>query len=192
MLTKQIRKRVGYNKMESHLKQLFSPEEIHGTIDRLANEIKKDYAGKLPLVIGILKGSFIFLADLIRALQMPVEIEFIGAASYGSGDTSSGNVRITKDIDTNIEKRDIIVVEDIIDTGLTLNVIMDHLKAKNPASIKLCALVDKPHRIKLPVKVDYLGFHTKEDFLVGYGLDYQENYRYLPGLYAIDTARIRR
>ena len=146
----------------------------------------------MPLAIGILKGSFIFLADLIRALQMSVEIEFIGAASYGSGDTSSGNVRITKDIDTNIEKRDIIVVEDIVDTGLTLNVIMDHLKAKNPASIKLCALVDKPHRRKLPVKVDYLGFHTKEDFLVGYGLDYQENYRYLPGLYAIDTTETKR
>ena len=178
--------------MELHLKQLFSPEEIHNTVDRLANEIKKDYAGKMPLAIGILKGSFIFLADLIRALQMSVEIEFIGAASYGSGDTSSGSVRITKDIDTNIEKRDIIVVEDIVDTGLTLNVIMDHLKAKNPASIKLCALVDKPHRRKLPVKVDYLGFHTKEDFLVGYGLDYQENYRYLPGLYAIDTTETKR
>ena len=178
--------------MELHLKQLFSPEEIHNTVDILANEIKKDYAGKMPLAIGILKGSFIFLADLIRALQMSVEIEFIGAASYGSGDTSSGNVRITKDIDTNIEKRDIIVVEDIVDTGLTLNVIMDHLKAKNPASIKLCALVDKPHRRKLPVKVDYLGFHTKEDFLVGYGLDYQENYRYLPGLYAIDTTETKR
>lgn len=177
--------------METHLKQLFSPEEIHSTVNRLANEIKKDYAGKMPLIIGILKGSFIFLADLIRALQMLVEIEFIGAASYGSGDTSSGNVRITKDIDTNIEKRDIIVVEDIVDTGLTLNVIMDHLKAKNPASIKLCALVDKPHRRKLPVKVDYLGFHTKEDFLVGYGMDYQENYRYLPGLYAIDTTRTK-
>ena len=178
--------------MESHLKQLFSPEEIHSTVNRLANEIKKDYAGKMPLVIGILKGSFIFLADLIRALQMPVEIEFIGAASYGGGGTSSGNVRITKDIDTDIEKKDIIVVEDIVDTGLTLNVILGHLNAKNPASIKLCALVDKPHRRKLPIKVDYLGFHTKEDFLVGYGMDYQENYRYLPGLYAIDTTRTGR
>ena len=178
--------------METHLKQLFSPEEIHSTVDRLANEIKKDYAGKMPLVIGILKGSFIFLADLIRALQMPIEIEFIGAASYGSGDTSSGSVRITKDIDTNIEKREIIVVDDIVDTGLTLNVIMNHLKAKNPASVKLCALVDKPHRRELPIKVDYLGFNTKEDFLVGYGLDYQENYRYLSGLYAIDTTKTKR
>src|SRR3989304_5628146 len=189
MLTKQIRKRVWYNKMELHLKQLFSPEEIHSTVNRLANEIKKDYAGKMPLVIGILKGSFIFLADLIRALQMPLEIEFIGAASYGGGDTSSGSVRITKDIDTDINNRDIIVVEDIVDTGLTLNVILDHLKAKNPASVKLCALVDKPHRRKLPIKVDYLGFHTKEDFLVGYGLDYQENYSVPSRLHPIKNTK---
>lgn len=172
--------------MESHLKQLFHAEEIHLAVNRLAAEISKDYAGKTPLLIGILKGSFIFLADLIRALKAPAEIDFIRAASYGSGTVSSGSIRITKDIDAGIENRDIIVVEDIVDTGLTLNVILKHLTARNPASLKLCALVDKPHRRQLPIKIDYLGFHAKENFLVGYGLDYNEKYRYLPGLYVME------
>lgn len=172
--------------MESHLKQLFPAEEIHLAVNRLAAEIRRDYAGKTPLLIGILKGSFIFLADLIRALKAPVEIDFIRAASYGSGDTSSGSIRITKDIDAGIENRDIIVVEDIVDTGLTLNVILKHLMARNPVSLRLCALVDKSHRRQLPIKIDYLGFHTKKNFLVGYGLDYNEKYRYLPGLYVME------
>lgn len=171
--------------MESHLKQLFPAEEIHLAVNRLAAEIKKDYADKRPLLIGILKGSFIFLADLIRALKTPVEIDFIRAASY-DGKASSGNVRITKDIDANIENRDILVVEDIVDTGLTLDIILKHLMARKPASLKLCALVDKPHRRQLPIKIDYLGFHAKENFLVGYGLDYNEKYRYLPGLYVME------
>lgn len=172
--------------MKTRLKQLFPPEEIHLAITRLANEIRRDYAGKTPILIGILKGSFVFLADLIRALKMPVEIDFIRAASYGSGDTSSGNVRITKDIDANIENREIIVVEDIIDTGMTLKVILKHLGTRGPTSLKLCALVDKPHCRQAHVEIDYLGFHTKENFLVGYGLDYNERYRYLPGLYVME------
>ena len=174
--------------MESHLKQLFPSEEIHLTVSRLANEIRMDYTGKAPLLIGILKGSFIFLADLIRTLQIPLEIDFIRAASYGAIDVSSGAVRITKDIDVGIENRDVIVVEDIVDTGLTLDVILKHLKTKKPASLKTCALIDKPHRRQLPLKIDYLGFYAKDVFLVGYGLDYNEKYRYLPGIYVMKKA----
>ncbi|MBI3755348.1 MAG: hypoxanthine phosphoribosyltransferase [Deltaproteobacteria bacterium] len=116
---------------------LFPAEKIHLTVDRLAHEIMRDYADKAPILIGILKGSCIFLLDLIRALKMSVEIDFIGAESYGDGNVSSGNVRITKDIDANIENRDVLIVEDIVDTGLTVYVIIKHLKARNPASLKL-------------------------------------------------------
>lgn len=174
--------------MESHLKQLFPAEGIHIAVNRLAAEIRRDYTGKAPLLVGILKGSFIFLADLIRALKMPLEIDFIRAASYGAIDVSSGDVRITKDIDAGIENRDIIVVEDIVDTGLTLDVILKHLKAKKPASLKTCALIDKPHRRQMSIKIDYLGFYAKDVFLVGYGLDYNEKYRYLPDIYVMERA----
>lgn len=171
--------------MESHLKQLFPAEEIHLAVNRLAAEIRRDYAGKTPLLIGILKGSFVFLADLIRALKMQVEIDFIRAASY-DGKASSGNVRITKDIDAGIENRDIIVVEDVVDTGVTLDVILKHLQAKQPATLKICALVGKLHHMVAPIKIDYLGFSLKDSFLVGYGLDYNEKYRHLPGIYAME------
>ncbi|MBI3399255.1 MAG: hypoxanthine phosphoribosyltransferase [Deltaproteobacteria bacterium] len=172
--------------MESRLKLLFPAEKIHLTVDRLAHEIMRDYADKAPILIGILKGSCIFLLDLIRALKMSVEIDFIGAESYGDGNVSSGNVRITKDIDANIENRDVLIVEDIVDTGLTVYVIIKHLKARNPASLKLCALIDKHIHKKLPVKIDYPGFSVKEGFLVGYGLDYNEKYRHLPEIYIME------
>lgn len=171
--------------MESHLKRLFSSEEIRLAVSRLANEITRDYAGKTPLLVGMLKGSFVFLSDLIRTLEVPVEIDFIRAASYRNGDTS-GAVQITKDIDAGIKNKDVIVVEDIIDTGITLDVILKHLTAKSPASLKVCTLIDKPHRRRLPIKIDYLGFSVKQGFLVGYGLDYDEKYRYLPGLYVME------
>jgi len=174
--------------MESHLKLIFSPEEIHLAVNGLASEIRRDYAGKVPLLIGVLKGSFIFLADLIRTLKMPLEVDFIRTVSYGSGDVSSGDVKITKDIDADIENRDVLVVEDIVDTGLTLDCIFRHLQAKNPASLKICALIDKRARRELPVKIDYSGFRVKEGFLAGYGLDYNEKYRYLPGLYIVEQA----
>lgn len=174
--------------MEPRLKQLFTAEETHIQVKRLANEIRRDYAGKTPLVIGVLKGSFIFLADLIRMLEMPLEIDFIRAASYGAIDVSSGVVRITKDTDADIANRDIIVVEDIVDTGLTLDVILKHLKAKKPASLKTCALIDKPNRRQISIKIDYHGFHAKDVFLVGYGLDYNEKYRYLQDIYVMEKA----
>lgn len=172
--------------MGNHLKLLFPPEEIQLAVNRLAHEIKRDYADKTPLLIGILKGSFIFLSDLVRVLDMPLEIDFIRAASYGDRIVSSGEVKITKDIDINIKNRDILVIEDVVDTGLTLNVILEHLKTRNPASLKLCALVDKHAQGQLPVKIDYLGFSVRDGFLVGYGLDYNEKYRYLSGIYVME------
>jgi hypoxanthine phosphoribosyltransferase len=173
---------------EPRLKKLFTAEEIRLTISRLANEIRRDYAGKTPLIIGILKGSFIFLADLIRILEIPLEIGFIRAASYGALDVSSGVVRITNDTDADIGNRDVIVVEDIVDTGLTLEVILKHLEAKKPASLKTCALIDKPHRRQMSIKIDYHGFHAKDVFLVGYGLDYNEKYRNLQDIYVMKKA----
>ncbi|OGQ64704.1 MAG: hypoxanthine phosphoribosyltransferase [Deltaproteobacteria bacterium RIFCSPLOWO2_12_FULL_42_16] len=172
--------------MEDHLKLLFPPEEIHLAVTRLANEIRRDFAGKMPLFIGILKGSFIFLSDFVRASKIPLEIDFIRAISYGSRHVSSGDVRITKDIETDITNRHVILVEDIVDTGLTLNVIVERMKAKNPADLKICALVEKHIRREMPVKIDYLGLSAKDGFLVGYGLDYNEKYRYLPGIYIIE------
>jgi len=173
--------------MQVHLKLLVPPEELHLMVNRLATEIRRDYADKNPLMVGILKGSFVFLSDLVRALKMPLEIDFIRAASYGPGTVTSGEVRITKDVDSTVEGRDVIVIEDIVDTGLTLNAIIKHLKSKNPASIKVCALLDKPAMRRVDVKVDYLGFDLGKErgFLVGYGLDYNEGYRYLPGIYVI-------
>lgn len=171
--------------MESRLKQLFPAEEIHLAVNRLAAEIRHDYAGKTPVLIGILKGSFVFLSDLIRSLRMHIEIDFIRATSY-DGKASTGNVKITKDIETNIGNRDIIVVEDVVDTGVTLDVILKHLKAKNPATLKLCALVDKLRHKESPIKIDYLGFRAKDGFLVGYGLDYNEKYRHLPEIYVME------
>lgn len=174
--------------MVVHLKPLIPAEEIHLAVARLANEIRRDYTGKNPLMVGILKGSFIFLSDLVRALKVPLEIDFVRAASYGPGVVTSGEIRVTKDVDTHLLGRDVIVVEDIVDTGLTLDAIIRHLKAKGPASIKVCALLDKPAMRRVDVKVDYLGFDLGKEtgFLVGYGLDYNEGYRYLPGVYVIE------
>jgi len=173
---------------EPRLKKLFTAEEIRLAISRLTTEIQGDFAGKMPLVIGVLKGSFIFLADLIRMLRIPLEIGFIKAASYGALDVSPGVVRIINDIDADIQNRDVIVVEDIVDTGLTLDVILKHLEAKKPASLKTCALIDKPQRRQLSVKIDYHGFHAKDVFLVGYGLDYNEKYRNLQDIYVMENA----
>ncbi|MBI5286529.1 MAG: hypoxanthine phosphoribosyltransferase [Deltaproteobacteria bacterium] len=171
-----------------HLKPLIPPEEVHLIVNRLASEIRRDYAGKNPLLVGILKGSFIFLADLIRALRIPLEVDFIRAASYGARTVTSGEVRITKDVDASIEARDVLLIEDIVDTGITIDAIMKILKARNPASLKFCALLYKPARKVVDVKIDYLGFDLGKEarFLVGYGLDYNEGYRYLPGIYIIE------
>ena len=159
---------------------LLSEEKLATRIAELGAKITADYAGKEILMIGVLRGAVIFMADLARSIKVPVAIDFMAVSSYGAGTTSSGVVRILKDLDENVEGRHILVVEDIIDSGLTLNYLLDNLKSRKPASIKLCTLLNKPERRKVDVKIDYNGFDVPDYFVIGYGLDYAEKYRNLP------------
>ncbi|MBM4451100.1 MAG: hypoxanthine phosphoribosyltransferase [Chloroflexi bacterium] len=165
---------------------LLTKNQIKKAVARLAAEIRKDYQGKQPLLIGILKGSFVFMADMVRQLDMPVEMDFVKASSYGTGKESSGKVHVVQGLKTPIKGKDVILVEDIIDTGLTVSVVMDYLRKKKPASLKLCALADKPSRREMPVTIDYLGFTVPNKFIVGYGIDWNEQYRHLPDICCID------
>ena len=164
---------------------LISRESISLKVRELAHQISSDYAGKETILIGILNGVVLFFADLIRELTIPSKIDFIRSASYGSGLTTSGNIRLTKDVEIPIQGKDVIIVEDIVDTGLTLNYIVKRLEKRGPKSIRICALIDKPERRDEEVKIDYCGFHIKEGFLVGYGLDHNEEYRYLSDIYVL-------
>jgi hypoxanthine phosphoribosyltransferase len=166
----------------SNLKCLISREEIESTVKRLAADIRKDYHDKNPLAVGVLKGSFIFLADLVRALDFPHEVEFVRLSSYGSGTTSTGQITMIHDLRVSIEGRHVLVVEDIVDTGNSIAFLMNYLSEKQPASLKLCALMDKPSRRQVEVQIDYRGFIVPNVFLVGYGLDYDEKYRNLPDI----------
>ena len=168
------------------LRRLFTKEEIREAVERLGREIEEGYRGKTPILIGILKGSFVFLADLVRTLSIPVEIDFIRAASYGRGTRPSGEVSILKDIELSIQGRDVLLVEDIVDTGITLRVICDHLREKGPSSLRICALIDKKVRREVDVAVDLVGFEVEGGFLVGYGLDCGERYRHLPEIYVLE------
>ena len=159
---------------------LFSQEEIDLRLGELAAEINRDYAGKEPMLISVLRGSFVFMADLTRKIDLPCTVDFMAVSSYGKGTTSSGQVQITKDLSDDIEGKDILVVEDILDSGNTLNYLMKLLQARHPASIRLCTLLDKPERRVVPVQADYVGFTIPDEFVVGYGLDYAEKYRNLP------------
>ena len=165
---------------------LFSREEIEAAVKRLAAEIRKDYLGKRPLLIGILKGSFMFMADLIRLLDFPLEVEFVRLSSYGGGRETTGKVREVQGLLSPIKDRDVLVIEDIVDTGLTTGFLLDYLQKKMPASLKLCALTDKPARRRRSVTIDYLGFTVPNKFLVGYGLDLDEKYRNLPDIYVLE------
>jgi len=159
---------------------LFSREEITRRVRALASEISSDYAGKEVVVIGVLKGAFIFMADLVRAMTVSCRTDFIRAASYGARSESSGDIVITKDIELNIAGCDVLVIEDIIDTGLTLKHIVEKLKLRDPSSIKVCAFIDKRRRRKIAFEADYVGFTMDDGFIVGYGLDYNEQDRFLP------------
>jgi hypoxanthine phosphoribosyltransferase len=172
--------------MTEKLKLLFSKKEIAETVARLAKEISTDYADKRIVLIGVLKGAFIFLADLVRQLTIPAEIEFMRIASYGSQKDSSGEIIVTKDVETPLEGKDILVIEDIVDTGLSLTFLLDHLRAHNPSSLKVCALVDKRSRREVDVQVDYTGFGMDEGFIVGYGIDFNERYRALSEIFVVD------
>jgi len=164
---------------------LFSREKIEAAVKRLAAEIRKDYLGKRPLLIGILKGSFMFMADLIRLLDFPLEVEFVRLSSYGGRETT-GKVREVQGLLSPVKGRDVLVIEDIVDTGLTTGFLLDYLQKEMPASLKLCALTDKPSRRRTPVTIDYLGFTAPNKFLVGYGLDLDEKYRNLPDIYVVE------
>lgn len=156
---------------------LFTQEEILRRIDEMAAEINAHYQGKRPVVIGVLKGAFVFLADLVRRFNFPCIVDFIRLASYGSGSKSSGIITITKDLEVDIEGKDVLIVEDIVDTGLTLNFLVDKLKERKPLSVKVCVLLDKYERRKVPFRADFVGFPIEDRFVVGYGLDYNEEGR---------------
>ena len=169
------------NKMNCDISAvLFDEYKIQTRIHELGLEISNGYRGSIPVLIGILKGGFIFLADLARSITIPIEVDFLAISSYGSNTSSSGVVKIRKDIDIDISGRDVIVIEDIVDTGLSLAYIKDYLWQHKPASLKTCVLLDKPDAHKTDVTFDYIGFSIKNEFVVGYGLDYAEKYRNLP------------
>lgn len=165
---------------------LYTREQIQEAVQRLATQIRNDYRSRRPLLIGVLKGSFVFMADLVRALEIPVEIDFVKLSSYGSGSETSGKVRAVQGLSASIRGRDVIVVEDIVDTGLTLSFLLEELQAEQPTSLKVCALLDKPSRRKVPMPIDYLGLTVADVFVVGYGIDFAEDYRYLPEIWGLE------
>lgn len=167
--------------MRNDIKEvLLSEEQIQKRVKELGAQISADYAGKEPLLVSVLRGSIMFMADLTRQVQPFCEIDFMAVSSYGSGTSSSGQVKIIKDLTESIEGRDVVVVEDILDSGNTLSYLLEVLQARKPASIKLCTLLDKPDRRVKPIQADYVGFTVPDAFVVGYGLDYDERYRNLP------------
>jgi hypoxanthine phosphoribosyltransferase len=174
--------------MERSPDPLIAQATIAAAVQRLAQEIDRDYEGRSPLLLGILKGSFIFLADLVRAMQVPIrDVEFMRFSSYGSSTTSSGQAQMQMGIAAEaIVNQDVIVVEDIIDTGITTTAALEMLRQYHPASLKLCALLDKPARRRQPVQIDYLGFTIPDRFIVGYGIDFNQQYRQLPAIYELD------
>jgi hypoxanthine phosphoribosyltransferase len=159
---------------------LFNEHKIQDRVRELAQQITMEYSGKNPVMVGILKGGFVFMSDLVRSITTPIEIDFLAISSYGSGSSSSGVVKIRKDIDVDVSGRDVIIVEDIVDSGLSLQYIRDYISKHNPSSIKVCVLLDKPEAHKIDVKFEFVGFNIGTEFVVGYGLDYNEKYRNLP------------
>ncbi len=165
---------------------VFSEQEIAKRVGEMAEEIAKDYADKHPYVIVVLRGAFVFAADLIRRMNIPLTIDFIGIESYGNSNKSSGVVRITKDLEDNIESRHVLVVEDIIDSGRTLSYLLDNLASRRAASIKVATLFDRPDRREVNVKIDYKGFDIADKFVLGYGMDYAQHYRDVPYVFTLD------
>jgi len=164
---------------------LVSAEELQRRVAELGEEISRDYAGRPLLLVGVLKGAVFFLSDLMRYIDVPVEVDFMAVASYGSATDSSGVVRILKDLDASIEGRDVLIVEDIVDSGLTLQYLMRNLGSRNPRTLEVCALLTKPERRKVDLPTRYVGFEIANRFVVGYGLDYEERHRNLPYVAAL-------
>jgi hypoxanthine phosphoribosyltransferase len=164
---------------------IISAEAIAARVIELGEQISKDYKDREPILIGVLNGAVFFFTDLIRALSIPCKMDFVRAASYGACKSSSGKIKLTKDVEIPLEDRSVIIIEDIVDTGLTLHYMVQRIKGMAPESVKICALIDKLERRDEEITIDYCGFKVEEGFLVGYGLDYNEQYRYLPGIYEL-------
>lgn len=159
---------------------LFSEEKIASIVRNMGRQISEDYVGKNLFMVSVLKGSLVFMADLMRAVTIPCSIDFLSVSSYGNGTASSGEVRILKDLDCSLEGKDLLIVEDILDSGMTLSFLLKTLSARNPASIRMCTFLDKPERRRVDIRPDYVGAEVPDKFIVGYGLDYAEKYRNLP------------
>lgn len=160
--------------------QLLSEEQIRNRVREMGEEISRAYNGEPVVVVGILKGAFVFCADLLRHLSVPTQVDFMAVSSYGNATESSGVIKILKDLDTPVEGRHVLLVEDIVDSGLTLRYLQEYLMRQNPASLRVAVLLDKPSRRKTEVAVDFTGFAIPDEFIVGYGIDYAEQYRHLP------------
>ena len=167
-------------KLAQDLEPMFSAEQIAKRVLELGAQIERDYQGKELVLLGVLKGSYIFVSDLARAIDLPLSVDFIGLSSYGEATESSGVVKITSDLAKPIERKHVLIVEDIVDTGLTMRYLLDNLATRRPASVKLCTLLLKPSRARTRIPIDYLGFQVEDRFVVGYGLDAADMYRNVP------------
>ena len=171
----------------SNLIPVLTKEEIDKAVSDIARSISSDYKDSDLILVGVLKGAFIFLSDLIRQLTIPVKVDFAGLSSYASQKSTSGSIHLTKDIEIDLNNTDVLIIEDIIDTGLSLAYLVEHIKKFNPKSIKICTLIDKRERRKTDINIDYVGHEVKKGFLVGYGLDFAEKFRNLPEVYYLKT-----
>ena len=172
--------------MEDFVKEvLVSTEEIEAKVEELGQQITNDYEGKNLMLVGILKGAVIFMSDLARSIEIPVEMDFMAVSSYGDSSTSTGVVRLWKDLDSSSEGKELVIIKDRIDTGLTLSYLIDNLKKRGASSVKVCTLLDKPDRRKIEVPVAYRGFIIPDEFVIGYGIDYAQKYRNLPYVAAL-------
>ena len=167
-------------KLARDLEPMFTQEQIANRVRELGARIERDYQGKELVLLGVLKGSYIFISDLARAIDLPLTVDFIGLSSYGEATESSGVVKITSDLAQPIEDKHVLIVEDIVDTGLTMRYLLDNLATRRPASVKLCTLLHKPSRARTRIPIDYLGFQIEDRFVVGYGLDHGDKYRNVP------------
>lgn len=165
---------------EAEIRALFSEQQIRERVAKLAEQISRDYAGKRPLVVGVLKGAWVFMADLVRRLTVPTRCDFLKLSSYGDATTTTGRVQLHLDLSLPAKGQDILIIEDIVDTGTCVLWLFDHLRRKAPASIRLCALLDNPARRIAPITIDYIGFTIPDCFVVGYGIDWKEHFRELP------------
>ena len=178
-----------YNLDNYEFEELISEENIRKRVEEIGEEISKDFANKIPVIIGVLNGSFLFMADLVRNINIDYEVDFIKISSYGNSTTSSGTVRLIKDISADITGRDLIIVEDIVDTGLSVEFLYNRLKEAKPASISFVTCLKKPSKINVDHLVNYIGFNISDSFVIGYGLDYSQKFRGLPSIYNLNPKK---